>query len=380
VKEQVRAGFSALPVRSVDLPRLLDTVLVCAVATILIVRTQLWLTNYPQLGGSGLHIAHLLWGGLFMLVALVTLLSFISPVAREVAAVVGGVGLGLFVDELGKFVTSDNNYFFKPTAALIYVFFVAFYLVIRHLERRRSFTQREYLVNVVELVKEAALGDMDEASRQRALALLADADQSDPLVDSLRTMLERVPSRPTRAPSRVTRLARRARAWYFGLVERPIFDRLLVAFFTVWALASLMQIVALIVWDTAGLGRIEVFRIGALITNNPLGENEVAFLEWLDLAASLVATGFVVTGLFRINRGRRAGAYAMFERALLVAIFFTQVFAFVHSQFAAVFGLVVDIALFVAVRGILTNQLAVEAAAGESRQAERTARPAGVAT
>jgi hypothetical protein len=89
--------------------RLLDTMLVCAVATILIVRTQLWLTNYPQLGGRGLHIAHLLWGGLLMLVALVILLGFVSPSARQVAAVVGGVGLGLFTDELGKFVTADTT-------------------------------------------------------------------------------------------------------------------------------------------------------------------------------------------------------------------------------------------------------------------------------
>src|SRR6188474_1594307 len=118
--------------------RLLDTTLVCAVATILVVRTQLWLTNYPQLGGKGLHIAHLLWGGLLMLVAIVVLLAFVSPSARAVGAVVGGVGLGLFIDELGKFVTADNNYFFKPTAAIIYCFFVVSFLAVRGLDRRRA--------------------------------------------------------------------------------------------------------------------------------------------------------------------------------------------------------------------------------------------------
>jgi hypothetical protein len=366
VIDQLRDWISRLPVRSVDLTRLLDTVLVCAVSTILIVRTQLWLTNYPQLGGHGLHIAHLLWGGLLMLIALVTLLAFITSVAREVAAVVGGVGLGLFIDELGKFVTADNNYFFKPTAAIIYVFFIAFFLVVRQLERRRRFSQREYLTNAIELVKEAALHDMDEVQRGRALALLADADQSDPLVEPLRTILERVPSRATPAPSPARRIARSAREWYFGLVERPIVNRLLIAFFAVWAIASLMQIVALVLWDAVGLGRIEVFRFGAAITSNPLGEGEADFIEWLDLAASLVATGFVVTGLVRARRGHRAGAYAMFERALLVSIFFTQVFAFVHSAFAAVFGLLVDVALFVAVRAILTRQLAADSARGRA--------------
>src|SRR6266516_413370 len=120
-----------LPTRALDMGPLLDTVLICAVATILVIRTQLWLTNYPQLGGHGLHIAHLLWGGLVMLIALVILLSFLSPVARQLAAVLGGIGFGFFIDELGKFLTSDNIYFFKPTAAIMYVFFVLFFLAIR---------------------------------------------------------------------------------------------------------------------------------------------------------------------------------------------------------------------------------------------------------
>ena len=52
----------------------------------------------------------------------------------------------------------------------------------------------------------------------------------------------------------------------------------------------------------------------------------------------------------------------MFERALLISIFFIQVFAFVHSQFAAVFGLVVNVLLFFAVRSILAQELEQEAA------------------
>jgi hypothetical protein len=235
--------------------RLLDTMLVCAVATILIVRTQLWLTNYPQLGGRGLHIAHLLWGGLLMLVALVILLGFVSPSAREVAAVVGGVGLGLFIDELGKFVTADNNYFFKPTAAIIYCFFIIFFLAIRGLDRRRGFTQREYLVNVIEILKESALRDLDDSKRRRALALLAQADQSDPLVPELRGMLEQMRSRPTPAAPAATRAARRIRAAFFDVVDRPWFGRAIVAFFSVWALASLLQIVGLVVFATVGLIR-----------------------------------------------------------------------------------------------------------------------------
>src|SRR5262249_43476789 len=148
--------------RAYDIGPLLDTVIICAAGTILAIRSELWLTHYPQLGGHGLHIAHLLWGGLGMLISIVLLVSFLNPVVRRVGAVLGGIGLGFFVDELGKFVTSDNNYFFKPTAAMIYIFFIGFYIVSRALQVTRFRSEREYLVNAVELAKEAASGDLDE--------------------------------------------------------------------------------------------------------------------------------------------------------------------------------------------------------------------------
>src|SRR5215204_5622282 len=87
-----------------------ETLLITGVATILVIRTQLWLTNYPQLGGGGLHIAHLLYGGVFMVLAIGLLVTFLGRSPRFPAAVVGGVGFGFFIDELGKFITSDNNY------------------------------------------------------------------------------------------------------------------------------------------------------------------------------------------------------------------------------------------------------------------------------
>src|SRR5918911_202510 len=90
--------------------------LVSAVATVLVVRGFLAAAGYPQIGGGGLHVAHVLWGGLLMVAGLVLLLSFAGPVIRPVAAVVSGVGIGLFIDEGGKFVTSDNDYFHLAAA------------------------------------------------------------------------------------------------------------------------------------------------------------------------------------------------------------------------------------------------------------------------
>src|SRR5207244_404332 len=169
------------PLRSAD-AELVDAFLVAAISAVLLIRIYLEATGYPKLGGNGLHVAHVLWGGLGMLVAIVLLLLFLSSTTRLVAALVGGAGFGAFIDELGKFVTSDNDYFFKPTAALVYVTFVLLFLAVRQVRTFRALSPEESLVNAVELAKKLATGTLGAEERDRALQLLAGADQAHPLV------------------------------------------------------------------------------------------------------------------------------------------------------------------------------------------------------
>src|ERR687885_2801553 len=81
----------------------IDIFFITAVSTVLLLRIYLQATGYPQIGGNGLHIAHVLWGGLAMVLAIGILLSFLLPGTRRLAAFLGGIGFGAFIDELGKF-------------------------------------------------------------------------------------------------------------------------------------------------------------------------------------------------------------------------------------------------------------------------------------
>ncbi|MEX0993601.1 MAG: hypothetical protein WDZ37_06360 [Solirubrobacterales bacterium] len=329
------------PVRSIGIAGLQDTFLICAVATILVIRTQLWLTNYPQLGGHGLHIAHLLWGGVLMVIAIGMLISFLGHSIRRGATVVGGIGFGFFIDELGKFITSDNNYFFKPTASVIYMIFIGLFLLTRYLQTSRGFTKHEYLVNAVDTLIEVSRHDLDIAEKRRALEMLDRADQRDPLVEPLRKLIRNTDALPVKQPPRLMRFAQRVRDRYFRLVERPRFAPALSWVFGVWAVLTIVG-----VWSLA------------------FSDTHVSFLNLCSAISSAVAAGFVLLGILQLRRRRRLKAYAMFDRALEVQIFITQVFQFIESQFGAAFGLAVAVVLLITVRYMMRREEELERHAG----------------
>ena len=336
-------AFARRAPRNAEFGELQETFLVAAVATILVIRTQLWLTNYPQLGGAGLHIAHLLYGGILMLIAIGILETLLGPSARRPAAVIGGVGFGFFIDELGKFITADNNYFFEPAAALIYLIFVGLFMLTRAMQRHRGLSSMERISNALDLVGEAARRNFDRHEKARALELLEGADRDDPLVKSIRRLIQSLDAMPAAEPSRIARWAAALRRRYFELVERDWFRPLVGWAFVVWALLSLATVVELVLSLGLHLGGA---RHG--FQRDSLGH--LSFINIASVASGAVSATLVAWGLRLLRAGRRLDAYRMFERALLVSIFVTRVFAFVESQFGAVFGLSIDLLLLVTLR------------------------------
>lgn len=329
------------PVRNVDAGALLESLFVYAIAAILVIRVTLGATGYPQLGGRGLHIAHMLWGGLLMLVAIVLLLAFLGRSVVRLSAVLGGIGFGLFIDELGKFITSDNDYFFQPTIALIYTIFVILFLVSRAIDEHKGLTGRDALVNTIDLLIEAGRGDMDAVEKQKALALLRRSDANDRLVPELTAMVRSMTVEPDRALGWTARMADTARRMYKRLIRVLRSGRVLITIFALLAVLDLANVV----------------RIALSIPGFSLTRPQLSFVEWADLITSTTFAVLVAIGVVHMRTSRVDG-YRWLRRALLISIFFSQIFYFYALQLVAVIGLAISLLLLGALDAMIRTEQA----------------------
>lgn len=317
--------------RRLDLPYNADAggrvelMLVAAVTTVLVIRAFLAATGYPQIGGSGLHIAHLLWGGLGLLLAVLILLSVIGRRAATVAAIAAGVGFGLFIDEVGKFVTSDNDYFYKPAIGLIYIAFVLLAVALRII-RGRPLSKDDAIANALWLLADVQHRGLDGETRARITWLLDRADADDPDVHAVRAAIAATPIRGDgidvfeRMQSRVA-----------GLYERIALTR---AFTVVVVLGA----VVLIAVELAVL----------IVAASELAHGTAHFtaLPVVAVAVNGLVSIAAAFGIAKLIRGHRLAGLSWLRNAVVLSLLIAQPIAFWEDELAALPGFALTLAVY----------------------------------
>lgn len=317
-----------------------ESFLVSAIVTVLLTRFFLELTGYPQLGGSELHIAHVVWGGLLMGAAMLILVTFMGDRPKALASIVGGVGFGLFVDELGKYITHDNDYFFKPTALLLYALFLSLWLLVRSIRARRRRGQLSAQANTLELLQEGLLYGFNRYEREELKQQLANLDRSIEINKSLNELAKQVKAQARRDDIGLyRRISQTTMDQYRQLVSRPLFRRILYTVFFTQVLLVIVGI-ANFIGDVSSNNRID---IEDALTRSNIGQ----------LVGTILYGGFVSVGMWWL-RTDRMRAYTFIRRGLLLNLFITQFFAFYRLQFVAVFSLLLNLALLAAVQYLMT--------------------------
>lgn len=352
----VAVARQARLVPNVDADHNVERFVVSGAAALLALRIYLQATGYPQVGGEGFHIAHMLWGGLLLTVALLMSVNFLGRRVRAFAVIAGGAGFGIFIDELGKFITSDNNYFFKPAVPLIYAVFVLLYLSADSLLRRYGSRPGVRLAQAADLITDATVRPISVVDWTVARQLLITQRPYHPVEPLLLAALDDIDSDPEMRLGLAARLLTRMNRGYRWLVSRPWMIGLVVG-------VALLQI---------GTGTVDLVRDLAA-RPDLVGRDG---LEWsvrsVRMAARVLSSLLVVYGVVRWRRSRLEG-FEWMKRGVLVSLLLVQPLTFYVDQVSGAWSLLLNLALLGSLNFAIGRERALSFAGSREAPVEQPA-------
>ena len=312
---------------------------------ITVVGTRLYLdvTGYPQLGNSTFHFAHALWGGLLQVIAAMLMLIYLNEWIFSLSAILAGVGIGLFIDEIGKFITQSNDYFFPLAAPIIYVAFILCVFAYFYIRRYQTDDKRATLYGVLEDLEMLLDDDLDSETHRslinRLESIPTESTRSDltALANSLLQFLksEQInvkPPKPTVWSLFLQRLVKFEERW----LPKKLVRRLLIVAFTILGSISLFKIVvllALVLDQTA----IDNPFIATLLENNPLIRGVYSFNWYVVLLTVESAIGvlFAIAVISFLTHHDRT-AIQISSTGLIIALTIGNTLSFYFDQFSVV--------------------------------------------
>ena len=332
--------FNRLFVRNLEAGNLLENFLVASISSFLLIRFFLKVLNYPQLGNGQLHIAHMLWGGLLMFLALIICFSFLTKLARNLSSIIGGIGFGTFIDELGKFLTKDSNYFFQPTVALIYVIFILIFLLYREMEKYNKASENEYLINALEVSKEAFVSDLSEEEKEKALGYIKKYSLHNDFTKSFKLMIEKTQLVIEKKPNIFSKIIRNSKKYYRQIIQNKWFIKIIILVFLFQSILLLQHI-----WE--------------VINSLPyLFPPAIPFYKTFELFFSIISELLALLGIIIVRKNRLSG-YKIFKKSTLVSIFLTQFFAFYTFQLYALKNLAVNLLILLTLDFLIERESAI---------------------
>lgn len=313
-------------------------------------RFFLELTGYPQIGGSELHIAHVLWGGLLLFIGGLLPLIFANKRAFDISAFLSGVGVGLFIDEVGKFISRSNDYFFPAAAPVIYVFFLLTLLVFLLVRRSRSEGLRVTLYHVIEQFEEILEGDLSELERDRMLKSIQRAlrDEQDSALTSIgNDLIAYLKNQEDRLvphqPDYLEKISIRYLRFEERIFSRKNFLNELIITWGIWGSITLIHpLFALLFAQT----KIDLSGIwGSLLISDLIRTPDLTVSGVIRLAGEALGGFLLILAALLAWRGYKRPAIALAMISLLLMLLVINIFIFYFDQFSSLFYTLIQSAI-----------------------------------
>lgn len=331
---------------------LLITVL-CFAFSVTATRLFLNITGFPQIGGGDLHIAHVLWGGLFLFAASLLPLIWVNPWVLNLSALLSGLGVGLFIDEVGKFITSSNNYFYPMAAPIIYAFFLLTVLVFVQVKRKKEVNSRELMYGILEDFAEVLDHDLSKIEYDRLInelnMVIADNEEVQ-LVNLARGLQEYLKDRQNRLvehrPGPLERIVNTWQRFVDKWLTRKRFRNVLIVGLLIWAGWAIASQTVMFLTTHNGEKLDELIQqfIQAELIRNASGINAFEAQILMEGAMGFVALAAVI--LFWAKKDHAAVWVGMID--LVFTLVVVNLITFYFDQFSTIAFAAVQFLLLVA--------------------------------
>ena len=332
------------PVRREGAQTYLLLTLIAFGVSVALTRLVLQLSGYPQLTSGDLHIAHVLWGGLLLFAAALLPLVLANRWVYTAGAVLAGLGVGLFIDEVGKFITTTNDYFYPAAAPIVYVFFLLTALVYLQVRRPGRKDGRTELYAALDQLEEVLDRDLEPGERQALVARLSAIAQDLERPETARLAKELlhflhagVPIEAEESPDLLERIQARLERFERKWLTRPRL-RLLLALGWLGLAAYMLLSAAQDLYDLVGGRWSEVWQQLPAILRRPDVEPWNALLQ-------AACGGLLVAALLALALRREALAHRLATYGLLLALAVVNLFVFFYDQFSTILPATLELLL-----------------------------------
>lgn len=344
--KRIRQGQNPLlnrsPIQNGRASHYLVLMLLSFAASISVTRLFLYLTKFPTIGKGELHIAHVLWGGLLLFIASLLPLILANDWALSWTAILSGIGIGLFIDEVGKFITANNDYFYASAAPIIYAFFLLALLVFIQVKSWRKPSRRSQMYNILDDLNEVLDEDLSQIERDSLLSRLQPivTQKDEPELSRLASALVFfLSSQETRIVEHIPNLFERLQqGWYkfeSRLLTRSVLRTIILILLILWGGWALFYPIGYLLTshNSAELQAFIQSFLSDRLVRNETGMNWVQARVFMEGTLGLIALVAVVL----IMRKKEKAGMLLAYLDMLVVITVANLIIFYFDQFSTIF-------------------------------------------